>query len=74
MNLVMRSSPLGIDEERLRRQRVQSILVHLQRYVRGYLPYYRIEAHEDFSKNLAEVTIKVWWTGERDQESLQGER
>jgi hypothetical protein len=51
------------------RKRVQGILVRLQRYVRGYLPNSRIEADEDFSKNPAEVTIKVWWRDERGQGS-----
>ena len=54
----------GIDEE-ARRRRVTSILLRLQRYVRGYLPDARIETAEDFSKNPAEVKIRVWWKDER---------
>jgi hypothetical protein len=50
----------GIDEEANRR-RVAGILLRLQRYVRGYLPNARIETDEDFSKNPAEVKIRVWW-------------
>jgi hypothetical protein len=53
-----------IDEETNRR-RVASILLRLQRYVRGYLPNARIESDEDFSKNPAEVKIRVWWKDER---------
>ena len=48
-----------MDEETMRRV-VGSILVRLQRYVRGYLPDLRIETDEDFSKNPAEVKIRVW--------------
>lgn len=36
----------AIDEE-TRRRRVASILLRLQRYVRGYLPDLRIETDED---------------------------
>jgi len=49
-----------IDDE-IRRRIVARILLRLQRYVRGSLPDARIETDEDFSKNPAEVTIKVWW-------------
>lgn len=58
----------AIDEEAGRR-RVASILLRLQRYVRGYLPSARIETDEDFSKNPAEVKIRVWWKDERAQTS-----
>jgi len=53
-----------IDEE-MRRQVGARILLRLQRYVRGCLPDARIEAIEDFSKNPAEVVIRVWWKGEK---------
>ena len=56
------SMPL-IDEE-TRRRTVARILLRLQRYVRGYLPDARIETIEDFSKNPAEVKIRVWWKDE----------
>jgi len=49
-----------VDEE-LRRRSVARILLRLQRYVRGYLPDARIDTEEDFSKNPAEVRIRVWW-------------
>lgn len=58
------STPI-IDEEANRRA-VARILLRLQRYVRGYLPDARIETHEDFSKNPAEVRIRVWWRDEKD--------
>jgi hypothetical protein len=58
----------GIDEE-ARRRAVARILLRLQRYVRGYLPYLRIETDEEFSKNPAEVKIRVWWKDERDAPS-----
>jgi hypothetical protein len=54
------------DEETSRRT-VAGILLRLQRYVRGYLPDARIETDEDFSKNPAEVRIRVWWKDEGDQ-------
>jgi hypothetical protein len=60
------SSALSIDEE-TRRRTVARILLRLQRYVRGYLPDARIETDEDFSKNPAEVKIRVWWKQERNQ-------
>jgi hypothetical protein len=59
-----------IDEETSRR-RVAGILLRLQRYVRGYLPNARIETDEDFSKNPAEVKIRVWWKDERGQVSSE---
>jgi len=52
---------LPVIDEETERRRVSSILVRLQRYVRGYLPDVRIETDEDFSKNPAEVKIRVWW-------------
>jgi hypothetical protein len=52
-----------IDEED-RRRAVARILLRLQRYVRGYLPDLRIQTDEDFSKNPAEVNIRVWWKNE----------
>jgi hypothetical protein len=52
-----------LDEE-ARRRTVARILLRLQRYVRGYLPDARIESEEDFSKNPAEVRIRVWWKDE----------
>jgi hypothetical protein len=58
------SIPL-IDEEDKRRT-VAKIRLRLQRYVRGYLPDARIETDEDFSKNPAEVKIRVWWKYEED--------
>ncbi|MGA8905051.1 MAG: hypothetical protein WB661_08595 [Candidatus Bathyarchaeia archaeon] len=61
-------SMLSIDEE-TRRRVVARILLRLQRYVRGYLPYLRIETDEDFSKNPAEVKIRVWWKDERARAS-----
>lgn len=60
----------AIDEEAGRR-RVASILVRLQRYVRGYLPNARIESDEDFSKNPAEVRIRVWWKDEKVRSSSE---
>jgi hypothetical protein len=48
------------------RRRVSGILLRLQRYVRGYLPNARIETDEDFSKNPAEVRIRVWWKDDRE--------
>jgi hypothetical protein len=60
----------AMDEETIRR-RVVSILLRLQRYVRGYLPNARIERDEDFSKNPAEVKIRVWWKDEESQASLK---
>ena len=60
----------AIDEEAGRR-RVAGILLRLQRYVRGYLPDARIETDEDFSKNPAEVKIRVWWKDEKKQASLE---
>jgi hypothetical protein len=57
-----------VDDE-MNRQVVARILLRLQRYVRGYLPYLRIETDEDFSKNPAEVRIRVWWKDEGDQRS-----
>jgi hypothetical protein len=53
----------SIDDE-MRRRIVARILLRLQRYVRGYLPDARIDTEEDFSKNPAEVKIKVWWKDE----------
>jgi hypothetical protein len=58
------SSTLSIDDE-TRRRTVAGILLRLQRYVRGYLPDLRIETDEDFSKNPAEVKIRVWWKDEK---------
>lgn len=55
----------AIDED-IRRRRITSILVRLQRYVRGYLPDVRIETDEDFSRNPAEVKIRVWWKDEKE--------
>jgi hypothetical protein len=60
------SSIVSIDDE-TRRRIVARILLRLQRYVRGYLPNARIETDEDFSKNPAEVRIRVWWKDERGQ-------
>jgi len=60
----------AIDDEDSRR-RVASILLRLQRYVRGYLPNARIETDEDFSKNPAEVKIRVWWKDERNTSSSE---
>jgi len=57
----------GVVDEETRRRAVASILVRLQRYVRGYLPDSRIETLEDLSSNPAEVTIRVWWKDERKQ-------
>jgi hypothetical protein len=54
-------------DEEIERRRVSRILLRLQRYVRGYLPDLRIETDEDFSKNPAEVKIRVWWKDERGQ-------
>ena len=48
-----------------RRRTVARILLRLQRYVRGYLPDARIDTEEDFSKNPAEVKIRVWWKEEK---------
>ncbi|MGA2789475.1 MAG: hypothetical protein ABSF00_01770 [Candidatus Bathyarchaeia archaeon] len=62
------STPL-IDEE-LRRRTVAKILLRLQRYVRGYLPDLHIETDEDFSKNPAEVKIRVWWKDEKRSASI----
>jgi hypothetical protein len=59
-----------IDDE-TRRRIVASILLRLQRYVRGYLPYLRIETDEDFSKNPAEVRIRVWWKNEKGEVTLE---
>jgi len=59
------SVPL-IDEEDKRRA-VAKILLRLQRYVRGYLPDLRIQTDEDFTKNPAEVKIRVWWKDEERQ-------
>jgi hypothetical protein len=59
-----------IDNE-TRRRTVARILLRLQRYVRGYLPDLRIETDEDFSKNPAEVKIRVWWKDEASQTSPQ---
>jgi hypothetical protein len=58
---VVESMPVPAIDEEASRRRVASILLRLQRYVRGYLPNARIETDEDFSKNPAEVKIKVWW-------------
>ena len=60
----------AIDED-MERRRVSRILLRLQRYVRGCLPDLRIETDEDFSKNPAEVKIKVWWKDERGQASSE---
>jgi hypothetical protein len=57
------------DDDETRRRTVAGILLRLQRYVRGYLPDLRIETDEDFSKNPAQVKIRVWWKDERTQES-----
>jgi hypothetical protein len=59
-----RSSTVSINDE-ARRRAVAGILLRLQRYVRGYLPDARIETDEDFSKNPAEVKIRVWWKDEK---------
>lgn len=64
--LMEQISMLPIDDETKRRA-VANILLRLQRYVRGYLPDARIETDEDFSKNPAEVRIKVWWKDDKDQ-------
>jgi hypothetical protein len=56
--------PLANDE--MNRRVVARILLRLQRYVRGYLPYLRIETDEDFSKNPAQVRIRVWWKDEKE--------
>jgi hypothetical protein len=61
------SAPL-LDEE-TRRQAVARILLRLQRYVRGYLPDARIDTEEDFSKNPAEVKIRVWWKNNEGEAS-----
>ncbi|MGP8071423.1 MAG: hypothetical protein ACLP5V_16230 [Candidatus Bathyarchaeia archaeon] len=58
------SIPLINEEDK--RRTVAKILLRLQRYVRGYLPDARIETDEDFSKNPAEVKIRVWWKDEED--------
>ena len=57
-----------VDEELMRRT-VARILLRLQRYVRGYLPDARIETDEDFSKNPAEVKIRVYWKEESERSS-----
>jgi hypothetical protein len=57
----------AIDEENSRRT-VARILCRLQRYVRGYLPDARIDTEEDFSKNPAEVRIRVWWKDGKAQD------
>jgi hypothetical protein len=59
------STPIVDDETR--RRTVARILLRLQRYVRGYLPDARIETDEDFSKNPAEVKIRVWWKTQQDE-------
>ena len=60
-----------VADEEIMRRRVTGILIRLQRYVRGYLPNARIETDEDFSKNPAEVRIRVWWKNERGQASSE---
>ena len=57
-------------DEELRRRSVARILLRLQRYVRGYLPDARIDTEEDFSKNPAEVRIRVWWKDEKHPPDL----
>lgn len=59
-----------VDEE-LRRRTVARILLRLQRYVRGYLPDARIETDEDFSRNPAEVKIRVYWKEEDGRRDLR---
>jgi hypothetical protein len=62
-----------VDEE-MRRRIVTSILLRLQRYVRGYLPNARIETDEDFSKNPAEVRIRVWWKADKEYSSFESSK
>jgi hypothetical protein len=57
--------------EEVRRRTVARILLRLQRYVRGYLPDARIDTEEDFSKNPAEVRIRVWWKDEKHPPDLR---
>jgi hypothetical protein len=68
--LVEQTSMPLIDDE-TRRRAVARILLRLQRYVRGYLPNARIETDEDFSRNPAEVKIRVWWKDEDDRQDLR---
>jgi hypothetical protein len=65
----MEQIPTPIVDDETRRRTVARILLRLQRYVRGYLPDARIETDEDFSKNPAEVKIRVWWKEESDRSS-----
>lgn len=61
---LLKNMIVSVIDEETRRRRVANILLRLHRYVRGYLPDVRIETDEDFSKNPAEVRIRVWWRDE----------
>jgi hypothetical protein len=61
---------MPLSDEETRRRAVARILLRLQRYVRGCLPDARIETDEDFSKNPAEVKIRVWWKDEKSPPDL----
>ena len=65
MDIVVRNASADKVYEETRRRWVLRILKRLHPYARGYLRDFRIETHEDFSKNPAEVTIRVWWRDER---------
>ena len=63
----LKNKPVSEIDEETRRRTVARILLRLQRYVRGYLPDARIETDEDFSKNPAEVKIRVWWKTDHNE-------
>jgi len=59
----------ALRDEEARRRIVSSILLRLPRYVRGYLPDFPMETHEDLSGNPLQVTVKVWWKPEKRNQS-----
>jgi len=61
-------------DEQARRRKVSSILLRLPKYVRGYLPDFPMETHEDLSGNPVQITVKVWWKNKKDLELSVKER
>jgi len=60
----------ALQEEQARRRRVSSILLRLPDYARGYLPDFPMETHEDLSGNPVQITVKVWWKPENQNQSV----
>jgi hypothetical protein len=69
LDIVDREELAALRDEQARRRRVSSILLRLPKYVRGYLPDFPMETHEDLSGNPVQITVKVWWKPESQSQA-----